>query len=154
MLIFVNDFLLRLPVRCSVCQSNMNTHHSTLTSCSFSTWLYQMDSQWTQTHSVHLTDSKIKFVYPSFYAHLCQVSSSVCWSMFHYIMLIECSPYNFDFSFIFHMNMNIKWTLNAQTRFISQQVSFSLCISVYMLVFVLTMTSSCICIITLFCLSI
>jgi hypothetical protein len=37
MLIFVKYFLLRLRIRCSVCQSNMNTHDSALTSFSFLT---------------------------------------------------------------------------------------------------------------------
>jgi hypothetical protein len=70
MLIFVNYFLLRLRIRCSVCQSNMNTHDSALTSCSF-LHDYQMDSHW--THTVHLIVRKFKFVYPCLYAHLCKL---------------------------------------------------------------------------------
>ena len=76
MLIFVNDFLVRRRLHWSACQSNMNTHYSALTTCSFSTWLYQLDFLYIP---VHLTDCKFKLVYSFFYAHLWKMTfSCVC----------------------------------------------------------------------------
>ena len=127
MLIFVNDFLLRLRVHSSVCQSNMNTHHITLTSCSFSTHENQMNSQYTL--GSHLIGCKFQACLSVFICSSLSMTSFCVSYTVLFVNLIWILTIYFDFLFIFDTWSN-EFSIHTRSHLIV--CKFQVCVFVFL----------------------